>query len=50
MLLNKTDYNNASIYEMQKSFQSEILKLHVINETKCLIVEIVENYEKLNFI
>ena len=38
------------IYEMKKSFQFEIQKSHVINKIKCLILETVENYEKLNFI
>ena len=35
---------------MKKSFQFEIQKLHVINKMKCFILEIVENYEKLNSI
>ena len=34
----------------KNSFQYGILKLHVINRIKCLILEIVENYEKVNFI
>ena len=37
------------IYETKKSFQFEIQKLHVINKIKCLILEIVQNYKKLNF-
>ena len=35
---------------MKKSFQFENQKLHVINKIKCLVLEIVENYEKSNFI
>ena len=35
---------------MKKLQQFEIIKLYVINKIKCLILEIVENYEKLNFI
>ena len=35
---------------MKKSFQFENLKLNVINKIKCLVLEIVENYEKPNFI
>ena len=34
----------------KKSFQFDILKLHAINKINCLILEVVENYEKLNFI
>ena len=49
MLWNKADYHNVWIFEMKKSFQFEIQKLHVINKIKCLILEIIEN-EKLNFI
>ena len=36
--------------ELMKSFQFEIQNLHVINKSKCLILETVENYEKLDFI
>lgn len=36
--------------KQKKSFQIEIQKLHVTNETKCLILEIFGNYEKRNFI
>ena len=33
-----------------KSFQFDIQRLQVINKSKCLILETVEIYEKLNFV
>ena len=47
---NKAGNNNVGLHEIKKSFQFKIQKLHVVNKIKCLILEIVEYYEKLNFI
>ena len=38
------------IYEIKKSFQFEIQELCVMKKIKCLILDILENCEKLNFI
>ena len=47
---NKANYNNVGLHEIKKSFQFKIQKLLVENKIKCLILEIVQNFEKLNFI